>query len=156
MVDASVPLDFMENYARVRERLYGKPKQVVVSIPRKKEEEPKKIAPVISIGPFQQAINELKEDEKRMKNPLLNGLKGMKSREVLEPVILKYKISYKELSGPSRVAKLHQPRRHCFAVLRDAGFSTPQIGRLFNRDHSTVVHALQMWEKFIESGEYTV
>lgn len=156
MADGSVSLDFMENYARVRERLYGKPKPVVVSIVRKKEEEKKEPAPVIPIGPFQQAINELKEDEKRMKHPLLSGLKGMKSREVLEPVILKYKISYKELSGPSRVAKYHLPRRHCFAVLREAGFSTPQIGKLFNRDHSTVVHALQMWEKFIESGEYTV
>jgi hypothetical protein len=39
MADGTVSLEFMENYARVKERLYGKPKQPVVHIERKKEEE---------------------------------------------------------------------------------------------------------------------
>jgi hypothetical protein len=150
MADGTVSLEFMENYARVKERLYGKPKQPVVHIERKKEEEKKQPAEVIPIGPFQQALNELKEDERRMNHPYLKDLKGMKAREILYPILLEHKMNYNELRGVSREKKYHIPRRQCFAALRDAGWSTPRIGKLFNRDHSTIVHGLQMWEKHLE------
>ena len=148
MADGTVPLEFMENYARVKERLYGKPKQPVVHIQRKKEEE-KKPAQVIQFGPFQQALEELKEDEKRMNHPYLKDLRGMRAREILYPILVEHKMSYNELRGVSREKKYHIPRRQCFAALRDAGWSTPRIGRLFCRDHSTIVHGLQMWEKYL-------
>jgi len=147
MADGTVSLEFMENYARIRERLYGKPQQPVVRVERKKEE--KKPAEVIPIGPFQQALNELKEDEKRMNHPYLKDLKGMRAREILYPILVEHKMSYNELRGISREKKYHIPRRKCFAALRDAGWSTPRIGKLFNRDHSTIVHGLQMWEKHL-------
>ena len=35
-------------------------------------------------------------------------------------------------------------RRECVVKMRGKGYSTTQIGRIMNRDHSTIVHALQM------------
>lgn len=42
---------------------------------------------------------------------------------------------------------LVEVRRKCVAMLRDKGYSTLQIGKIMNRDHSTICHALAMYQK---------
>jgi len=34
-------------------------------------------------------------------------------------------------------------RRKCMVMLREKGYSTTEIGRIMNRDHTTVVHSLK-------------
>lgn len=47
-----------------------------------------------------------------------------------------------EILGKSRLKRLVAVRRLCILMLRDRGHSTTEIGRLMNRCHTTVVHAL--------------
>ena len=47
-----------------------------------------------------------------------------------------------DILGPSRLKHLVSVRRDCVLMLRGRGYSTPEIGRLMNRCHTTIVHAL--------------
>ncbi len=48
-----------------------------------------------------------------------------------------------DLVGPSRAARLVQGRAVIASVLRGRGLSTPVIGRILRREHSTILHALE-------------
>jgi chromosomal replication initiation ATPase DnaA len=48
-----------------------------------------------------------------------------------------------DILGPSRVMHLVGVRRKCIFMLRNKGYSTTEIGRIMNRNHTIVVHALQ-------------
>jgi len=48
-----------------------------------------------------------------------------------------------DILGPSRVMALVNVRRKCMVMLREKGYSTTEIGRIMNRDHTTVVHSLK-------------
>ncbi|UOF80839.1 dnaA [Caudoviricetes sp.] len=34
-----------------------------------------------------------------------------------------------------------------YHALREAGFSLPQIGAFFGRDHTTILHGLRRWKE---------
>ena len=48
-----------------------------------------------------------------------------------------------DIIGPRRFKHLVTVRRKCIWMLRDKGYSTTEIGRIMNRDHSSIVVALQ-------------
>jgi chromosomal replication initiator protein len=55
-----------------------------------------------------------------------------------------YGINADELKGKSRHKRVVEPRQIAMFLLReDAHMSTPDIGRLLNRDHTTVLHAVK-------------
>jgi chromosomal replication initiator protein len=55
-----------------------------------------------------------------------------------------YGVNSDELKGKSRHKQIVVPRQIAMYLLReDAHLSTPDIGRLLNRDHTTVLHALK-------------
>jgi chromosomal replication initiation ATPase DnaA len=47
-----------------------------------------------------------------------------------------------ELSGSRRFAPLAKARFESYAIFRKAGYSFPQIGEAFDRDHSTIMHGI--------------
>lgn len=47
-----------------------------------------------------------------------------------------------DMLGKSRFKRVVAVRRLCILMLREKGYSTTEIGRVMNRDHSTIVHAL--------------
>jgi chromosomal replication initiator protein len=53
----------------------------------------------------------------------------------------RYRVPVKVLRGPSRVKNVAWARQVAMSVARAAGFSFPQIGAYFGRDHSTVMHS---------------
>jgi predicted transcriptional regulator len=53
-----------------------------------------------------------------------------------------YGYTVEDILGPSRLMRLVAVRRLCIIMLREKGYSTTEIGRLLNRCHTTVVHAL--------------
>jgi chromosomal replication initiator protein len=53
-----------------------------------------------------------------------------------------YGYSVEDIIGKSRRKKLVAVRRLCILALRAKGYSTTEIGRIMNRDHSTICHAL--------------
>lgn len=52
-------------------------------------------------------------------------------------------LTVEDILGPSRFKYLVNVRRKCIYMLRDKGYSTTEIGRIMNRDHSTIVNSLQ-------------
>lgn len=50
------------------------------------------------------------------------------------------------ITGPCRWPELVRPRWAIMVAMRKRGVSLPQIGRRFNRDHSTVLHAMRHYE----------
>lgn len=57
-----------------------------------------------------------------------------------------YGYTVEDILGPSRNRHLVIVRRECVAMLRAKGLSTVQIGKIMDRDHSTIVHSLQVLE----------
>ena len=52
-----------------------------------------------------------------------------------------------DLRGPTRTRHICWTRYAIMEAMRRRGMSTPAIGRLFHRDHSTIVSALRQAEK---------
>jgi chromosomal replication initiation ATPase DnaA len=52
-------------------------------------------------------------------------------------------LTVEDILGPSRLKYLVSVRRKCIYMLRDKGYSTTEIGRIMNRDHSTIVNSLK-------------
>lgn len=62
------------------------------------------------------------------------------AREVAE----EFGLTLDDLVGPTVNKYLTAARREAWSrIYATKRFSTPQIGRFFNRDHSTIVHGLQ-------------
>jgi len=54
-----------------------------------------------------------------------------------------YGYTVEDILGKSKVKPLVEVRRKCVVRLRKKGYSTTEIGRIMQRDHSTIVHSLQ-------------
>jgi chromosomal replication initiation ATPase DnaA len=54
-----------------------------------------------------------------------------------------YGYTLADILGRSKPKPLVEVRRKCVVRLREKGYSTTEIGRIMNRDHSTIVHSLQ-------------
>ncbi len=64
-------------------------------------------------------------------------------RAVIMDVAARHRVDPELLTGPKRTKELTLARREAWATIHGTGrFSTPQIGRFFNRDHSTIVCGL--------------
>ena len=66
--------------------------------------------------------------------------------QVTERVSEEYKFTVKELRGPGRSHCFSEPRRVIWSELKQRGYSLPQIGRFFGRDHTTILHGLKAHE----------
>jgi len=55
-----------------------------------------------------------------------------------------YGLTVEDITGKSRTKRIIPARHHAMAVLRQRGWSYPEIGRkLGGRDHSTVIHGIK-------------
>jgi hypothetical protein len=62
------------------------------------------------------------------------------ARRGLEAIARKHGFTLKKLTEPGKFKSLCAARKECYRYLWDErGWSTTQIARLFNRDHTTVV-----------------
>jgi chromosomal replication initiator protein len=93
-----------------------------------------------------------------VKNILENNFSGGISKSLTIDDIQKeieefYKISHKELIGKSRERKVVYPRQVAMYLCRQLlDLPHDSIGRKFNRDHSTVMHAVQKIEDMLISN----
>jgi len=58
-------------------------------------------------------------------------------------VALRHGFTRQDILSTCKTKKLVLARQDCIAMFRSRGLSTPQIGRIMGRDHSTIIHALQ-------------
>ncbi len=72
---------------------------------------------------------------------------------IIELVCRTFRVSREELSSRSRKKKVSEPRQVAMFLLRKfTGESLSSIGQRFNRDHATVVYALQSVERKLSSS----
>lgn len=57
-------------------------------------------------------------------------------------------IQIDRLDGKGRYRDLIYKRSYLYAILRDEGWNLCQIGRLFNRNHATVINGLKIHDQF--------
>lgn len=53
-------------------------------------------------------------------------------------------ISLEDVMGTSRLSKVCRVRQRLFYLFREDGMSLPEIGRFFGKDHTTVLHGINM------------
>jgi chromosomal replication initiation ATPase DnaA len=61
----------------------------------------------------------------------------------VEEIVAAAGMTMADLRAPSRKREMMEVRRIVAAYLRRRGCSLPEIGRVLNRDHSTVLHLLR-------------
>ena len=86
-------------------------------------------------------------EEKAEEVVLVDSL-GMTPRQAnmlqIEEIAKVYGYTAADILGKRKLKALVAVRRQCVVMLRKKGYSTTEIGRIMNRDHSTICHALQM------------
>lgn len=66
-----------------------------------------------------------------------------KNLAAIEAIAQEHGFTAEDILGKSRFRILVRVRRKCVVMLREKGYSTTEIGRIMNRDHSTIVNSLQ-------------
>lgn len=66
---------------------------------------------------------------------------------VMQSIALSYGISVGEMLSRCREPEVDRARRHAMAVIRwSTNWSFPAIGKIFERDHTTVMIAVRRYE----------
>lgn len=65
----------------------------------------------------------------------------------IDSIAFKHGLSREDLFGRDRREKASKARQEAFYRLRYKGWSFPRIGKLFGRDHSTIVHGFERHQK---------
>lgn len=73
---------------------------------------------------------------------------GRSWREITQEVIDAYRLSWDEILGRSQERRVAWPRQEAWSVIWAQGrLSLPEIGRRFDRDHTTVLHGVRQHAK---------
>ncbi|MBR6708112.1 MAG: chromosomal replication initiator protein DnaA [Clostridia bacterium] len=89
-------------------------------------------------------------------NDLLGGAEPVSVTvdKIFTAVSRRTNVSRDDMVGVSRAKEVAQSRHLCVYIIREVtGLSLPQIGKLFNRDHSTVVSSISTIEKRMRTDE---
>jgi len=65
-----------------------------------------------------------------------------KIHAAIDVIAQEHNYTVQDILGKSRLKRLVAVRRLCILMLRERNYSTTEIGRLLDRSHSTIVHAL--------------
>jgi chromosomal replication initiation ATPase DnaA len=78
------------------------------------------------------------------------------ARTIIEDACMVWGVDEEHLRGPSRHLSVAWARQWAYCRLRDeTPLSYPDIGRIFDRDHSTVVKGEQAFRRRLQNGEMT-
>ena len=127
MFDAN---NYQDHYSQVRARLNQQaPKPKIIITPK-----PVEVTP-------QRNDEELDQEVQKLQSLLEGCVMPKRLKMLILPIVQEHGYSWEELVSISRKKYLHPARREIWIALREEGnLSFPQIGKLFNRDHSTIVH----------------
>lgn len=76
------------------------------------------------------------------------------SKLLVREIAQEYGLTYQDLVGAGRSRQFIFPRRLAMWRLRhERGLSFPRIGQIFNRDHTTCVHSVQVLDAMHARGE---
>jgi chromosomal replication initiation ATPase DnaA len=66
---------------------------------------------------------------------------------IIAQVCDRHGVAVEEVMGRSRFKRVCTARKEAYAMLREERLSYPTIGRMFGRDHTTVVDGVQRYER---------
>lgn len=107
-------------------------------------------------------VNVLTQSVDRLKEVLRdNDIAPMKLQKPIPekymPAILeiceRHNVSLAMLIGPRRLQQIVDARFEAFSVLGKLGVSSKNIGRMFARDHTAVMHGIRRHRASIEAGD---
>jgi hypothetical protein len=80
-----------------------------------------------------------------------------KPRSIIAAVALKHGLFPADLTGSCKSARYVRARQEAIWSVRQATkLSTPQIGQIFGRDHTTILYSIKAYQAILESGEPVV
>lgn len=110
----------------------------------------------------QKAVEDLQKDEKTKEErvaELMRELNSLQPRgvglghQIAQAVARAHKLTMKDLTGGRRSRNIAWARQEAMWHIKEhTKLSLPQIGRMFNRDHTTVLHALRVHKERMEKG----
>ena len=77
---------------------------------------------------------------------VLHALKERGLLFLLDEICRQHHVSREEITGRNRTRSVSLARHDLWQRLRELGFSYVEIGRLFERNHTTVLHGVRAWE----------
>ena len=71
-----------------------------------------------------------------------------KSHRIIEEVCRERDVPVEDILGDSRLRTITRARQECYhRIRRDTDLSLAQIGRIFKRDHTTIIHGISQASK---------
>jgi hypothetical protein len=70
-----------------------------------------------------------------------------RARRAIREVCDRHIVTWSEIMGPGRTKPVAQARQQAFVALAEMGFPLADIGRFFNRDHTTVLWGIRAHER---------
>ena len=74
-------------------------------------------------------------------------------RNLIKTVAKAYGFTYEDMIGRNKTHYCVVARQHCYATLLNCGLSYSAVGRLMDRDHTTVMHGIEQHEYRIKRAE---
>ena len=84
------------------------------------------------------------EKVKEVKNELIENI--CRANKMVIYIGYHFGVTDISIKGPSRLGNTVRARFWCMWFLRDCGYSWSELGRLFNRHHSSVIKAIRVIE----------
>jgi chromosomal replication initiation ATPase DnaA len=70
--------------------------------------------------------------------------------QLIESICAAYKVSPFAVTSRNRRKRVSEARQEIWRILKADGMSYPELGELFNRDHTTIVHGVQQAKERLE------
>lgn len=76
-------------------------------------------------------------------DPFMPSFKQSQAQRMAEIAAKRYGVSVEDVLGPSKEKHFVEARRYAWKMARRSGWSLTEIGRAFNRDHTTILVGLR-------------
>lgn len=101
----------------------------------------------------------IQEEEVSDTHPIIEPHLTRRSMRILKAALKRFNLSVEEMTGNTRTVAYVRARQITMYVIYSecSNFeSTPSIGRMFNKDHSTVVHAVHRMRDKVRAGDQSI
>ena len=90
-----------------------------------------------------QSLAEIKEWRFQRTDSGISPECSSKGRAIVTEVALAFGVTVEDIMGRSKVPKITKARSVAMVALRQQNFSLHEVGRFFDRDHGTILHAMK-------------
>ncbi len=136
----------VREYASAEEMLaaYRARKRPPAPVVRPKLAMPEPVKSVPAPAPAPKPYDDLAQYREAYANAIPQTAPSQIAKRIIEQVCIETGISQDLIKSPIRTNPVSQARQEAiWRIAADTTLSLPQIGRIFNRDHTTILHAIR-------------